>query len=69
MDKETFDKKVAAIWTIYEAAQILNALGCATRVTNESTQALLRKVTAQLGDELANTIDQQPPKEYLTVVG
>jgi hypothetical protein len=57
VDKETFDTKVAAIWSIYNAATTLNAAGCSTRVLNEQTAAALRKVTGELGEALANVLE------------
>lgn len=56
MDKEMFDKKVAAIWSVYTASKTLNDAGVSTRSNLESVQALLRKATAEIGETLASAV-------------
>ena len=53
MQKETFDKKVAAIWQLFEATQTLNSFGVGVPVSIQRTQEILRQKTAEIGEALA----------------
>jgi hypothetical protein len=53
VDKETFDKKVAALWDLYSATQQLNKVGASTRAVNENIQALIRKASGDIAEALA----------------
>lgn len=56
MDKETFDKKVATIWSLYDATKTLNDAGIGTRATSESSKAAIIKGFAWLGTELGDRL-------------
>jgi hypothetical protein len=60
MDKETFDKRTAAIWLLYDATKTLNSAGCGTRATTEATQKTLVQHTAALANALADSLDVKP---------
>jgi hypothetical protein len=54
VNKEAFDKKVAAIWQLFEATQTLNNNGIGARVQTESVQYVLRTKAAEIGEALAD---------------
>lgn len=68
MDKETFDKKVAAIWSLYDATLTINSAGLGTRSTSEQTAAALRRGCAELGEALATKVGPEHVKEFVTVI-
>jgi hypothetical protein len=60
LDKETFDKRTAAIWTLYNAAKTLNDAGLGLRARNEAVQKELCLHTATLANALADSLDAKP---------
>jgi hypothetical protein len=60
VDKETFDKKVAAIWSLYDAAKSLNSFGIATHASNEAVEKMLCQHTAALSNALADALEAKP---------
>jgi hypothetical protein len=54
MDKETLDKKVAAIWNLYSATKTLNSAGIVTpAISGYVAGDVLRKSAIEIGEALA----------------